>query len=231
MSKSLGEEELKQVANVKFFKGLAQEDITNLLKNAVVIEEEKGSLLFSQGDPANRFYILLDGRVKLFTANEDGEESIVEIFNPVCSFAEAAMFASGRFPVNCETVLRTRLVRVDGDHFLRSLKDTPRIGQTILKKISMRYRHLLHEIIQLKTQSPAQRLGAFFLSLAEENEDGTAVALPYDKNLIAARVGMKPESLSRALVRLRDIGVDCRKKELIVADLDKLRAFCGESAS
>lgn len=231
MSKALGADDFKLASDVKFFKGLPEEDVASLLKNAVVIEEEKGSLLFSQGDPANRFYVLLEGRVKLFTANEDGEESIVEIFNPVCSFAEAAMFASGRFPVNCETVMKTRLVRIDGEPFMRSLKETPRIGQMILKKISMRYRHLLHEIIQLKTQSPAQRLGAFFLSLAEENETGGSVPLPYDKNLIAARVGMKPESLSRALVRLREIGVDCQKKELIVDDLDKLRTFCGESAS
>ena len=231
MSKTLNSEDFKRASEVNFFKGLVAEDIVSLLKNAVVIEEGKGNLLFSQGDPANRFYILLEGRVKLFTANEEGEESIVDIFNPVCSFAEAAMFASGRFPVNCETILKTKLVRIDGEPFLRSLKETPRIGQMILKKISMRYRHLLHEIIQLKTQSPAQRLGAFFLSLVEESEAGSAIPLPYDKNLIAARVGMKPESLSRALVRLRDIGVDCQKKILIVEDLDKLRTFCGEGTS
>ena len=95
--------------------------------------------------------------------------------------------------------------------------------------MATRYRDLLHEIIKLKTQSPAQRLGAFFLSLAEEAEDGDAVQLPYDKNLIAARVGMKPESLSRALVRLREIGVESEKRELIVNDINALRDFCGET--
>ncbi len=227
MSKTLGPAEVQKAGEVRFFKGLGADDLEALLKNAVLIEEEKGSLLFSQGDPADRFYIILEGRVKLFTANEEGEESIVEIFNPTTSFAEAAMFASGRFPVNCETVIPSRLIRIDGDPFLNVLKNKPRIGRTILSKMAGRYRHLLNEISQLKTQSPAQRLGAFFLSLTEGNE-GTAVALPYDKNLIAARVGMKPESLSRALSRLREIGVDCQKRELIVEDLDKLREFCGD---
>jgi len=229
MSKALDEEDFKLASNSRFFKGLSDEDIAILLQNAVVSEEEKSTLLFSQGDPANRFYILLEGRVKLFTANEEGEESIVEIFNPITSFAEAALFASGRFPVNCETVMKSRIVRVDGEPFLRSLKENPRIGRKILKKMATRYRDLLHEIIKLKTQSPAQRLGAFFLSLAEEAEDGDAVQLPYDKNLIAARVGMKPESLSRALVRLREIGVESEKRELIVNDISALRDFCGET--
>jgi len=227
MSKALNPDEFEKVSEVRFFQGLDSADLEVLLKNAVVTEEEKGSLLFSQGDPADRFYIILEGRVKLFTANEEGEESIVEIFNPTTSFAEAAMFASKRFPVNCETVIPSKLVRVDGDPFLAALRDNPRIGRTILSKMAKRYRRLLNEISQLKTQSPAQRLGAFFLSLAEDNE-GEAVALPYDKNLIAARVGMKPESLSRALTRLREIGVDCQKRELIVDDLDKLREFCGD---
>jgi len=227
MSKALTSAEFDKVGQVGLFQGLDKAELETLLKHAVLIQEEKGSLLFSQGDPADRFYIILEGRVKLFTANEEGEESIVEIFNPTNSFAEAAMFASGRFPVNCETVIPSRLIRIDGDPFLGVLRNHPNIGRVILSKMAQRYRRLLNQISQLKTQSPAQRLGAFFLSLAEGNE-GMAVALPYDKNLIAARVGMKPESLSRALTRLREIGVDCQKRELVVEDLDKLREFCGD---
>lgn len=227
MSKALTTAEFDKVGQVGLFQGLDKSELETLLKHAVLIQEEKGSLLFSQGDPADRFYIILEGRVKLFTANEEGEESIVEIFNPTNSFAEAAMFASGRFPVNCETVIPSRLIRIDGDPFLGVLRNHPNIGRVILSKMAQRYRRLLNQISQLKTQSPAQRLGAFFLSLAEGHE-GIAVALPYDKNLIAARVGMKPESLSRALTRLREIGVDCQKRELVVEDLDKLREFCGD---
>ncbi|MDV7340165.1 cyclic nucleotide-binding domain-containing protein [Terasakiella sp. A23] len=226
MSKSLSKADIDQVSNIPLFRGLDMDDLGVLLKQAVVVDEDKGSLLFSQGDKADRFYILLEGRVKLFTANDEGEESIVEIFSNQMSFAEAAMFASARFPVNCETLLKSRLVRIDGGPFLKTLEDNSRISQTILAKMAGRYRDLLGDLIQLKTQSPAQRLAALFLSLAGDQE-GVGVELPYDKHLIAARVGMKPESLSRALGRLRDIGVDCKKHEVIVADLDKLRDFCG----
>ena len=78
MSKALDEEDFKLASNSRFFKGLSDEDIAILLQNAVVSEEEKSTLLFSQGDPANRFYILLEGRVKLFTANEEGKKVLLK---------------------------------------------------------------------------------------------------------------------------------------------------------
>jgi len=225
MSRPVTATDLEQVLQTSLFQGLCVDDLTLLLDQAVVVEEAKGSLLFSQGDVADRFYVLLRGRVKLFTANEDGEESVVEIFSNHQSFAEAAMFSSARFPVNCEVLTASKLVRIEGRTFLKALHEHSEISRKILAKLAGRYRHLLNEVIQLKTQSPAQRLGALFLSLAEERE-GIAIDLPYDKHLIAARVGMKPESLSRALNRLREIGVDCQKHQLVVADLEKLRHFC-----
>lgn len=225
MSRPVTPTDLEQVLQPSLFQGLSVDDLTLLLDQAVVVEEAKGSLLFSQGDVADRFYVLLQGRVKLFTANEDGEESVVEIFSDHQSFAEAAMFSSARFPVNCEVLTASKLMRIEGRTFLKALHEQSEISRKILAKLAGRYRHLLNEVIQLKTQSPAQRLGALFLSLVDERE-GVAIDLPYDKHLIAARVGMKPESLSRALNRLREIGVNCQKHQLVVADLEKLRQFC-----
>ena len=225
MSKRLTDQDIEQVATTSLFQGLSRDALDIVLQGATVLEVGKNSLLFNQGDQADRFYILLDGNVKLYRTNAEGEESVVEIFDGCASFAEAAMFSSARFPVNGETVRPSRLVLVPACEFLRALKDNPIISRTILAHMARRYRNLMGDVIQLKTQSPAQRLGAWFLSLADGRE-GQEIDLPYGKNLIAARVGMKPESLSRALSRLREIGVDCQKNQLIVKSLYDLRRFC-----
>ena len=52
--------------------------------------------------------------------------------------------------------------------------------------------------------------------------------LPYDKRLLAGRLGMKPESLSRALGKLREIGVNDREGTITISDISELRAFCLE---
>jgi hypothetical protein len=52
--------------------------------------------------------------------------------------------------------------------------------------------------------------------------------LPFDKSLIARRLGMKPETFSRALAKLRGIGVETQGATVNVEDLDRLRAYCEE---
>ncbi len=225
MSKGLSVNDVEKVSKIPFFEGLSADDISSLLSRSSVIEIPKGHLLFSQGDVADKFYVILEGRVKLFITNEEGEESIIEIYGAQSSFAEAAMFASARFPVNGETTLTSRLIQVEGSSFLRVLQENKEMCQKITTQMAYRYRSLQNEIIHLKTHSPAQRLGVFFLSLVGDAQ-GQDVALPYTKNLIAARVGMKPESLSRALGRLKEIGVICGKDRLRVENLESLQAFC-----
>lgn len=54
------------------------------------------------------------------------------------------------------------------------------------------------------------------------------MVLPYDKVLIAGRLGMKPESLSRAFAKLRDQGVTIRQNNAAIADIAALRDFSEE---
>lgn len=225
MSKILTDDQMRSLKHVALFQGLSVEEIALLLDRAVVVTSPKGALLFSQGEKADHFYVVLAGQVKLFSTTEEGEENVVEIITPHMSMAEAAIFLSARFPVNAQTISPCVLVRIDGPAFLNRLEEHRTLAARVLSGMAQRHRLLLNEIIQLKTQSPAQRLGTFFLSLVS-GQEGAQVALPYDKNVIAARVGMKPESLSRALGRLRDLGVECQKNSLSVADVDRLRRFC-----
>ena len=59
--------------------------------------------------------------------------------------------------------------------------------------------------------------------------------LPYDKSLIAGRLGLKPESLSREFAKLRAVGVDVRASTVVVRDMallcrliacDRIKARC-----
>jgi len=68
----------------------------------------------------------------------------------------------------------------------------------------------------------------FLLELAPCKEGACEVVLPYDKVLIAGRLGMKPESQSRAFVRLRDQGVTIRQNNAVIEDVTALRAFAEE---
>ncbi|WP_247879285.1 Crp/Fnr family transcriptional regulator [Azospirillum brasilense] len=207
------------------FEGLPHDQILHLLSGASIGIHPPRTPLFDAGSTADAFYILLRGRVKLFALTEDGKESIVEIIHPVTTFAEAAMFASGNYPVSAATIEESDLVRVRSKTFLACLKQNPELGRRILAALFRWNRRLDNELRVLKELTPIRRLAGFLLTLVPEEDGAAVIDLPLKKVVIANRLGMEPESLSRALARLRDLGVSSKGRTVEVADIGKLRAF------
>jgi CRP/FNR family transcriptional regulator, dissimilatory nitrate respiration regulator len=219
------------LGDLPLFDGLGEERIMNLLAGAAVEMHPPRAMLFDAGSPADAFFILLSGRVKLMAISPEGKESIVEIVEPVSSFAEAAMFASGRYPVSAETLEEADLIRVRASAFMGALREDQELAQRMLAALYRWNRQLSRERKALKAQNPAQRVAWFLLSLASDldggdSPGGVTVALPYKKSVIASRLGMEPESLSRVFARLREHGVDARGKGVAIADMSRLRRFC-----
>ena len=86
----------------------------------------------------------------------------------------------------------------------------------MIASISQHMHHLVQQVEQLKAQSGVQRVAEFLASLSLAEQGHCAVALPYDKVLIAGRLGLTPESLSRAFARLRSIGVVVDASHVVV---------------
>ena len=219
-------EVINQIASIPLFAGLTKQSIAKLLSNVNVLTVPAGTVLFSQGDVADRFFVQLDGQIELYVKTVDGLESVIDVLGPGGTFAEEAIFDTGVFPVGAKVVKETRILVVEAQPFLDQLSDEFELVLAMLGGMSRHLRVLLHQINELKLKSTAQRLGGFLLSLTESKTGKIVVELPYDKRLLANRLGMKPESLSRALAKLQEIGVHDSDGELTIADVGSLRAFC-----
>ena len=86
--------ELALVAKAPLLAGLSSADLAMLMEGAHATQYPEAELLFNQGDKADRFFVLLEGRVNVFALTETGDQSIIEVFDPIVSFAEAAIFSS-----------------------------------------------------------------------------------------------------------------------------------------
>lgn len=227
---SLVASDLEQISQAPLLAGLAQADLAMLVDGAHVVSYPEAELLFSQGDKADRFFVMLEGRVSLFALTETGDQSIIEVFDPVCSFAEAAIFSSGVFPLNCEVAAGSRLVHVPSSLFLKRLAEHRSLGLALLAGLSRRQASMVHEISELKSKSPSQRLATFLLALATRADGGAErVRLPLTKAVLASRIGIAPESLSRALNRLKAVGVETHGREVEITDIEALRGLVRES--
>jgi len=185
----------------------------------------RGEQLFAQGDPADGFFCVVDGWVKLYRLSEDGEEVVVHVFSAGETFAEVAMFSGGRFPASCEAVSAARILRIDSAALRRAVLDEPQLAFAMLAAVSLRLRALVDQIEQLKGRSASQRIADFFVRQSGAASGPVRLALPYEKALIANRLGMKPESFSRALGRLAGLGVTVERDSVTIADVARLAAF------
>lgn len=205
------------------FDGLGRDMLARLLEGARVESWSRGSLLFRQDEPATHFYVILIGWVKLFRSTSGGQESVVHVFTRGESFAEAAIFAGGEYPVSASIPDTSRLLAVPAEPFLRVLESDPAVARNMLAAMSRHLRQLVTRLEQVSSQPAPRRLAGFLLGLAPEAEGPVEVRLPIDKALIAARLGMQPETLSRAFARLRREGVETVGDRIRVSDIERLR--------
>lgn len=197
-----------------------------LLNESHVSEYPRSKMLFLRGDAAEYIYLLLDGWVKVFRDTQDGEQTVIGILKPGETVAEAAIFLGKDYPASAEVISDARLLEIPSGPLLTLLREDGELGIRMLGTLSMRLRNLVLHIEQIQARSTPQRLGEFLLGLCDEKEGATILDLPYDKSLVAARLGMKPESLSRALAKLRAYGVSTNGHQIELSDVAKLHDFC-----
>jgi CRP-like cAMP-binding protein len=211
------------VAQLLLFRNLDLATIADLLHGARVVTYDRGDTLFNRGDPADRLFAVVDGWVKLTRTTPDGQESVIGVFGRGQSFAEAAIFQGGRYPVTGVFVEHTRLLVIPAQRFLAKLRERPDTLLNMLAAMSRHLHDLVQQVEQLSTRTTVERVAGFFASLTGAGELPQTFRLPHDKALIAGRLGMRPETFSRALLRLRAYGVEERGAMIHVRDPKLLR--------
>jgi CRP-like cAMP-binding protein len=167
------------------------------------------TLLIRQGQAATHFFLVLEGRVKLFRISVDGQEKVVEIIQAGQTFAEAVMFMQHSvYPVFAETLAATHIVSIPNDLMLQVLSEHPKSCLHLLGHLSIRLHMRLGELETLTLQNATQRFALYLIQQLENRAAESAdIDLMLPKHLIAARLSMQPETLSRLMARLRDEGL------------------------
>lgn len=215
----------EMVRATPLFGAMPQEVALSIVGTKPIRVLDKGTLLFQQGEPASAFYVILEGWVKLFRSTPEGTETVVSVFRRGETFAEAAIFLGGRYPVSAETATTARILAVNGNVLCARILEQPQLALSMLASTSYHLKSLVEQIEQIKSLSAPQRIADFFVHLASVREGPCSIVLPYEKALIAQRLGMKPESLSRAMAKLRPLGVSVDREHVSIADVRTLVRF------
>jgi CRP-like cAMP-binding protein len=218
---------MDRIVPLPLFAGLDDATVQDILKYARITNHAKGAMIFMQGEQPSRFYIILEGWVKLFKGNIEGEESILQVLGVGDNLLETVIFSDASLPVNAQAVDSVKLLSIPASILREKLRQNNTLAVNMLSTVSGRSQALISQFEQLTLKTVTQRVGWFLLKLFLESGDRTSnLKLPYDKSLIAGYLGMKPETFSRTLQALKERGIDIEKNSVNLPDVFALCDFC-----
>ncbi len=209
------------------FGALTDSQFTTLLPVITIRRVMPREVLFQRGDPAAQFFVALKGEVRLYLQSRAGEEQVVDVIKAGQSFAEAVMFMEMPvYPVSADGREEGSVAAIANGPYLELLRGNSTACLRLLADLSRRLHGLVDDIEALTLESAQDRFLRYLLARVGTAPTGPSVLrLDEPKNMLASRLAMKPETLSRILRSLTDerlIEVDGR--EIRIPDVSRLQA-------
>jgi len=211
--------------NTELLAGLNPQLVGRVLSSTTIVGAETREDLFREGEKADSFYVVLSGYVRLFRRSKDDREADIGIFGPGEAFGECMMFHSGNLAFSAQSAGPATFARFSLDKMRLIVQDEPEFAVAILRIMA---RHLIdarENVAEDRLHTAPQRVANYLLKLALANGVGQPVAfrLPFQKSLLAGKLGLAPEALSRALSALKKAGIRMRGRMIEVTDIDALK--------
>ena len=206
-------------------KELDDEELNSLAEIVFIRSIDKGEILFFQGDPANGFYTLLSGLIRIYKSSPDGKEYTLHTIRPGQMFAEAAIFGGNKFPANCIALEESVVAFFAKDRFVKLIGDSPQISLKMISALSGFVRDFNRQIENLSLKEISARVALFLLHKAESTGQNIIV-LDISKSELANSLGTISETLSRNFRKMKDLGaIEIDGKNISILDFDKLQAI------
>ena len=210
------------------FSGL-EDDVFDALADHMSVESfEKGEVLFHRGDDAHDFFFIESGQIELCMISPEGQKKIIEVLSHGRTFAEAIVFMRvTKFPVTAEALSDSVVYRIPNSHYLNILNDNSDACMRLLSVVCQHLHRRVQEIERLTIQNAASRLSSYLIDhVTEVNDDEATIRLDLPKHVIASRLSITPETLSRLLRAMSDDGILTVDDRLIfVHSLARLRPY------
>jgi CRP/FNR family transcriptional regulator len=193
---------LDVIAEIPIFSGLPEDQISAIKQIAVEKHFNKGEIVFSEGEEGHGFYIIAEGRMKIFKVSTEGKEQILHIFGAGQPFGEVPVFAGQKFPANAQAIDKTRALFLPRAAIVELIAANPSLALNMLAEMSKKLRQFTVQIENLSLKEMPARLASYLISLAEEQNADEFVTLKISKGQLASILGTIPETLSRIFGRL-----------------------------
>ncbi len=214
------------LSNVPLFHSLESGALARVAQGTRVLTVRRGHILYREGEMPTGFHLIVYGQVKLSVVSPQGAEKVVEIAGQGQAFGEAAMFLERSHSVTAKALEPSLLLHISAAAIFNELDRDIEFVRKMIAALSLRLYQLVGDLEAYSLHSGCQRLIDYLLrDRPSDGDEWVTVTLTVNKSVIASRLNMKQETLSRLLQDLSGKGLLLVQGRLIhIPDVRKLRA-------
>ncbi|KXB41998.1 Crp/Fnr family transcriptional regulator [Amygdalobacter nucleatus] len=220
---------LVNAEKIAILRDLSEADQNALAKEIDIFSLNKGDYCFRSGDDANVFYILIDGRCKIYSYTSDGREQILYIYTAGDFIGGLNLLKDHNYLYTGQAVENCLVAAIGKSSFMKYCYDQPSILRLIIDKCYDRIRWAENLINCLVSSSADAKVASVLLRLSEsygeKTERGTVLHLTINREEMGSYAGLARETMSRKLNQFSDEGLIefVGPKSICIKDEEKLK--------
>lgn len=214
------------------FVALDNEAASALRSTMVEVKIARGDDLFVEGDPGDRLYVIVDGKIKLGTTSSDGRESLLAVLGPGEMFGELSLFDPGPRTATATAIVDSKVLALGHEDLGPWLSGRPAVSQELLKSLAQRLRRTNEALADLVFSDVPGRVAKALLELSEKfgtrRDDGLYVAHDMTQEELAQLVGASRETVNKALAEFAQRGwVKLEPRAILLVETERLSRRAG----
>ncbi len=215
------------LARAGIFQGVEPAAVESLTRALQPVDFPRGHTVFNEGEPGDRLYIILSGKVKIGRKSIDGRENLLTIMGPSDMFGELSIFDPGPRTSSATAVTEVRAVSMDRAALKEWINRRPDIAEQLLRVLARRLRRTNNNLADLIFTDVPGRVAKALLQLAQRfgTQENGALRVTHDltQEEIAQLVGASRETVNKALADFAQRGwLRLEGKSVLISDAERL---------
>lgn len=217
-------DEFESVRKLCIFSGVDAAHVDAMLRVSFLQRFPLGVELVSEGEPADFLHVIVAGKVEVFSGYRDRETTVAVLGSGQC-FILAAVVLDRIYLKSARSLTPAQILLIPADAVRRCFAEDAAFARCLATDLAQAYRMVVKELKNQKLRSGLERLANWLLAHHAEIGGDLRFELPFEKKVLAARLGMAPEVLSRAFAALLPYKVKVKGPLIEIRDVEALRTL------
>lgn len=214
-------DDVAEMKNLPLFGGVEPILAESMLKSGYLQRFPAHVELAREGDPADFLHVVVEGQVEVYSSHRD-RETTVAVLGPGHSFIVAAVILDRVYLKSARALTAAKILLIPAEAVRAAFAVDAAFARAMALELAGAYRSVVKELKNQKLRSSLERLGNWILAYDAANGGTGAIELPFDKKVLASRLGMAPEVLSRSFAALHAYGVVVSGASIKLGDREAL---------